>query len=240
VSARQAECLRHVALSDGVAGSSIAQIASLAETRLSQGFIFRRLDSLPLHETHVEAPRPKARVAGLLENLSGPGHVFRNAFSEEITLSELSAAACESGRTALLEEVCRILKVTVDSLAPVIERPEHVATGSVATVTGLQQDIVSVGFHKIYKAGASAFEAEIAGALESPARTSRIAGQSLAAVQQRSQIEATLSGVFLALDVESLGQDTAGFGAPRVAGSLPERGVAARMFAAEKTGEHHN
>ena len=166
-------------------------------------------------------------------------HVLGNAFPEKITFPELSAAARKSGRTALLEEGCRILEVTADSLAPVIERPEHETARSVSTATGFQQYAVSVGFHHIHKTAASALQAEIAGVLKTPPRADRIAGKSLAATQQHSQIEATASGVVLALYVESLGQDMAGFRAPRLAGFFPEGGVAARVFSAEKARENH-
>ena len=184
-------------LAEDGAGSSashaclIAQIASLVETRLGQRFIFRCFDSLPVHDANVEAPRPIARIAGVFENLPGLEHVLGNAFPEKITFPELSAAARKSGRTALLEEGRRILEVTADSLAPVIERPEHETARSVSTATGLQQYAVSVGFHHIHKTAASALQADIAGVLKTPGRADRIAGKPFAATQQHSQIEAT-------------------------------------------------
>ena len=84
----------------------IAPVASLAETRLGKAFIFRRCDSLFVHDANVEAPRPIARIAGVFENLPGLDDVLGNSFPEKITFPELSAAPRKSGRTALLEEGC--------------------------------------------------------------------------------------------------------------------------------------
>src|SRR5580698_8082290 len=76
-----------------IAGVPVAQVASLAETRLRTGFIFPRCDSLTMHEANVEASWRITRIAGFFENLSGLGDVFGNAFPEKITFPELSAAA---------------------------------------------------------------------------------------------------------------------------------------------------
>src|SRR5579862_5849215 len=88
-----------------------ARIAGLAETRPGKRFVFRRGDSLAVHHAHVEASRSITRVAGLIENLHRLAHVFGHAFPEKITFPQLSAAARIAGRTALLEQSCRVLEV---------------------------------------------------------------------------------------------------------------------------------
>ena len=138
----------------------IAQVASAAETRLGQGFIFRRCVSLPVHDADVEALRRIASIAGVFQKLLGLDEVLGNAFPEKITFSELSATPRKSSPTTLLEEDCRILEVTADSLASVIERPEHETALSVSMATGLQQYTVSAGFHQIHNIAASALDAK--------------------------------------------------------------------------------
>ena len=202
------------------------------ETHLRKRFIFWSCDSLPVHDPNVEAPRAIARIAGFFENLPGLNNVLGNAFPEKVTFPELSAASRKSGRTALLEEGRRILEVTADSLAAVIERPEHETALSVSTVTGFQQYGVSIGMHHVHKTAASAFEAKIAGLLKAPPRTDRIAGKSLAVAQEHPQSKATAGGVLLALHVENAGEHLAAFGVSRRAGFFPDGGFAARVLSA--------
>src|SRR6185437_17100410 len=76
-----------------VARVPIAPVASLAETRLGEVFIFRRFDSLPVHDANVEASRAIACIAGVFENLPGLDHVLGNSFPEKVTFPELPAAA---------------------------------------------------------------------------------------------------------------------------------------------------
>src|SRR2546430_828916 len=102
-----------------------------------------------MHDANVEAPRRITRIARAIENLPGLHDILGNAFAKEITLPELPAAARKSGRAALLEKGCRILEITTDSLATVIQRPEHETARSVSAGAWIPQDSISVGLHQI-------------------------------------------------------------------------------------------
>src|SRR5579871_363722 len=139
----------------------VAEIASLAKAGLGQRHIFRRLDSLPVHDTHIEASRPITGITCDFEDLPSLEHILGNAFSEKITFAELSAAASKPCCTALLEKNRSVLEVTADSLPSVIERPEHEATPPVSMITGFAQNAVPVSLHNVHQTPACVFRAEI-------------------------------------------------------------------------------